>query len=102
MSREIRDRIRLEALERDYLQKGASLSTDLRLTTRQHVLVPDDYRTEFQRDYTRIIHSRAFRRMRHKTQVFISPMNDHLCTRLEHSLHVASVATTIALKRHAG
>lgn len=55
-----------------------------------------DYRTQFERDYTRIIHSRAFRRLRHKTQVFVDPRNDHICTRLEHSLHVASVARTIS------
>ena len=63
-----------------------------------------DYRTQFERDYTRIIHSRAFRRLRHKTQVFVDPRNDHICTRLEHSLHVASVARTIstALDEHPG
>ena len=57
---------------------------------------PDDFRTEFDRDYTRIIHCKAFRRLRHKTQVFVSPQNDHLCTRIEHSLHVASISRTIS------
>lgn len=53
-------------------------------------------RSEFERDYTRLLHSQAFSRLKHKTQVFYSPHNDHICTRMEHVLHVASVATTIA------
>lgn len=53
-------------------------------------------RSEFERDYTRILHSQAFRRLKHKTQVFFAPHNDHICTRMEHVLHVASVATEIA------
>ena len=64
--------------------------------TRAHSIVPDPFRTEFERDYTRIIHCRAFRRLRHKTQVFLSPENDHICTRLEHSLYVASISRTLA------
>jgi dGTPase len=71
-------------------------NNDLRLTQREHELTPCQYRNEFQRDYTRILHSTAFRRLRHKTQVFISPNNDHICTRMEHSLYVASIADTIA------
>lgn len=55
-----------------------------------------DIRTEFERDYTRILHSEGFRRLKHKTQVFYSPHNDHICTRMEHVLHVASVSKTIA------
>lgn len=55
-----------------------------------------DIRSEFERDYTRIIHSNAFRRLKHKTQVFYSPENDHICTRIEHVLHVESVSYTIA------
>jgi len=86
----------LEEQENERLQEGATLSTDPKYARRRFALRPDRFRTQFHRDYTRIIHSRTFRRLRHKTQVFISPQNDHLCTRLEHSLHVASVATTIA------
>ena len=56
----------------------------------------DDPRPPFYRDMTRIIHSLPFRRLRHKTQVFFMPQNEHLCTRLEHSLTVASVARTLA------
>ena len=56
----------------------------------------NDIRSEFERDYTRIIHSLAFRRMKHKTQVFFSPVNDHICTRMEHVILVESISDTIA------
>ena len=56
----------------------------------------NDIRSEFERDYTRIIHSLAFRRMKHKTQVFFSPVNDHICTRMEHVILVESISHTIA------
>jgi len=59
-------------------------------------MAPDPYRTEYQRDIHRIIYSQAFRRLRHKTQVFFLPNNDHICTRIEHSLHVASASRTVA------
>jgi dGTPase len=55
-----------------------------------------DFRTDFDRDYTRIIHSNAYRRLKHKTQVFFSPENDHICTRGEHVTHVESISYTIA------
>jgi dGTPase len=56
----------------------------------------NDIRTDFERDYTRLLHSQAYRRLKHKTQVFFAPHNDHICTRMEHVSHVASVASTIA------
>lgn len=56
----------------------------------------NEKRTEFGRDYTRIIHSRAYRRLKHKTQVFFSPSNDHICTRIEHVNYVESISYTIA------
>ena len=56
----------------------------------------NDMRTEFERDYTRIIHSTAYRRMKHKTQVYFSPENDHICTRIEHVVYVDSISYTIA------
>lgn len=85
-----------ESWQRKALDKGATPPTDVRLVRREHRLEKCPFRTDFERDYTRILHSRAFRRLRHKTQVFISPNNDHICTRLEHSLYVASIANTIA------
>ncbi|MDD4984573.1 MAG: deoxyguanosinetriphosphate triphosphohydrolase [Dehalococcoidales bacterium] len=62
-------------------------------------LKPEDpcpIRTAFQRDRDRIIHSKAFRRLKHKTQVFIAPLGDHYVTRLTHTLEVSQIARTIA------
>lgn len=56
----------------------------------------EDIRSPFARDYTRILHSQAYRRLKHKTQVFFNVDNDHICTRMEHVAHVESVSTTIA------
>lgn len=56
----------------------------------------NDLRTDFERDYTRIIYTNAYRRMKHKTQVFFSPTNDHICTRIEHVNNVESISYTIA------
>ena len=55
----------------------------------------EDIRGPYFRDQTAIVHSLAFRRLKRKTQVFFSPLNDHVCTRIEHSLHVATIAATI-------
>ena len=57
-----------------------------------------DLRTEFDRDYTRIINCNAYRRLKHKTQVFFSPDDDHICTRIEHVNLVESISYTIARK----
>lgn len=62
---------------------------------RKRPLDPDKHRTEFERDCHRTLHSLPFRRLRHKTQVFFAPKNDHICTRMEHALHVASISSTI-------
>lgn len=56
----------------------------------------NDHRSEFYRDYCRILHSRAYRRLKFKTQVYFAPENDHTCTRIEHVNHVASVSYVIA------
>ena len=62
----------------------------------------DPRRCPYERDYHRVLYSLAFRRLRNKTQVFYNPANDHLCTRMEHSLQVAAIASTICerLKLH--
>ncbi len=56
----------------------------------------EDVRSPFNRDYTRVIHSTAYRRLKHKTQVFFSPTSDHICTRIEHVNLVESISYTIA------
>ncbi len=56
----------------------------------------DDIRSDFYRDYTRVLHSQPYSRLKHKTQVFFATQNDHICTRMEHVHHVASVSYTIA------
>ena len=69
-----------------------------KLTARSSALYnrADDVRSPFARDYTRILHSTAYRRLKHKTQVFYNIDNDHICTRMEHVAHVESVSSTIA------
>jgi len=55
----------------------------------------EDMRGYYFRDITAIIHSYPFRRLKHKTQVFFAPKNDHICTRIEHVMHVATISATI-------
>ena len=83
-----------EALEREMLSPFACLSSQSR--GRQTPLEPCPTRTCFQRDIDRIIHSKAFRRLKHKTQVFLEPEGDHYRTRMTHTLEVSRIARTIA------
>ncbi|MDT3390408.1 MAG: HD domain-containing protein [bacterium] len=69
--------------------------SDSTLTSRVRSRTGGDVRSPYYRDTTAIIHSSPFRRLKHKTQVFFAPSNDHICTRMEHVLHVASIATAI-------
>src|SRR5206468_5591673 len=84
----------MEAAERAALAQFAQKSGESR--GRKFPEASHAYRTEFQRDRARIIHSRAFRRMEYKTQVFLNGTGDHLRTRLTHSIEVASISRTIA------
>jgi dGTPase len=86
-------RRRLEERERT-LSPLAAKSADTR--GRETPEEPSPVRTQFQRDRDRIIHCKAFRRLKHKTQVFVAPVGDHFVTRLTHTLEVAQIARTIA------
>ena len=87
-------RIRLEELEDRTLSRFAARSVDA--SGRRWPQEDDPLRTAYQRDRDRVIHCKAFRRLKHKTQVFIAPKGDHYRTRLTHTMEVTQVARTIA------
>jgi dGTPase len=87
-------RQQLEAREREILAPQAAKSADSRGRLRPEP--EDDVRPAYQRDRDRIIHCKAFRRLKHKTQVFFAPTGDHYRTRLTHTLEVSQIARTIA------
>ena len=83
-----------EAWEKAYLSPYASLSSESKGRDREEP--QDDIRPVYQRDRDRILHCKAFRRLKHKTQVFLAPLGDHYRTRLTHTLEVAQIARTIS------
>ena len=87
-------REQLEARERATLAPQAMFSDASRGRARSEP--PDPFRPAFQRDRDRVVHSKAFRRLKHKTQVFFSPAGDHYRTRLTHTLEVSQIARTVA------
>jgi dGTPase len=96
VSRDFRLRARTDAedIERQTLAPGAMHSADTR--GRAVPETPDPWRTPFERDHDRILHSKAFRRLKHKTQVFMNPEGDHFVTRMTHTLQVAQIGGAIA------
>ncbi len=84
----------LEDIEKNILSPKASLSANSK--GRERPEAPHAFRTAFQRDRDRIIHTKSFRRLKHKTQVFLSPFGDHYRTRLTHTLEVSQIARTLA------
>src|SRR3954471_24568522 len=84
----------LEQRELEILAPQAAKSVSSRGRLRPEV--EDDVRPAFQRDRDRIVHSKAFRRLKHKTQVFFAPAGDHYRTRLTHTLEVSQIARTIS------
>src|SRR5213595_4312385 len=89
-----RTREDLEQAERQFLACYAQFSDQTR--GRKYREDPPDWRTHYQRDRDRVIHSRAFRRLEYKTQVFLNGMGDHLRTRLTHTIEVAGISRNIA------
>ena len=86
----------LERLEHEHLDPRAAFADESRGRLRPEEPRIEDVRTVFQRDVDKIVHSKAFRRLMHKTQVFLSPEGDHYRTRMTHTIEVSRIARTIA------
>lgn len=91
----LRRREERERLEHELLAPAASKADQSR--GREHPEEPDEFRTAFERDRDRVIHSKAFRRLKHKTQVFLNPEGDHFVTRLTHTVQVTQVGRAMAV-----
>ena len=87
----MKDLLKEEAMNEKNAKWKNSIKREYDLYSRNN-----DIRSEFERDYTRILYSKAYKRLKHKTQVFYSPENDHICTRIDHVSHVESISYTIA------
>ena len=91
------EEIMVSDLFREYASSEANPNWKKQIERQQELYKREcDIRSEYERDYTRILHSLAYRRLKHKTQVFFNIDNDHICTRMEHVQHVESVSCTIA------
>jgi dGTPase len=89
-----RTRVERERLEHELLAPAATKSD--RSAGRAEPEEPDEFRTDFERDRDRIVHSKAFRRLKHKTQVFLNPDGDHFVTRMTHTIQVNQVGRAMA------
>jgi dGTPase len=89
-----RTRTEREALENELLGPDATRSSASAGRAREEE--PDEFRTAFERDRDRVVHTKAFRRLKHKTQVFLNPDGDHFVTRMTHTIHVTQVGRALA------
>ena len=86
----------LEQQEHERLDKKAAFADESQGRLRHEELDAEEVRTCYQRDVDKIVHSKAFRRLMHKTQVFLSPEGDHYRTRMTHTIEVARIARAMA------